>query len=213
MIYGYPPLREIIRSAIGLSSEELFLFGMALLGNFTETFALFYPPSIQIPGLSSEGLDRFLSHFSRGLSDLKMLLQDEHQMNDKFAYAYHSLRAYPLIRMKYQARDCLLCPIPTLLFWRFTNGVYYEIFSQPGFENAFGEAFQWYVGQVIEKGTMRERTRLYSECEYRVGKELKRTVDWVVDQAGAALLSKPRLRGCDSTLKLKLHKAISCQLN
>lgn len=194
MIYGYPPLRGIIKSTTGLSSEELFLFGMALLGNFTGTFALFYPPSIQIPGLSSEGLDRFLNHFSRSLSDLKVLLQSEHQMNDKFAYAYHSLRAYPLIRTKYQGRECLLCPIPTLLFWRFTNGVYYEIFNQPGFENAFGEAFQWYVGQVIEKGTTRERTRLYPECEYRVGKELKRTVDWIMDQAGAALFIEAKTK-------------------
>lgn len=204
MIYGYPPLSEIIQSATGLSAEELFLFGMALLGNFTESFALFCPPSIQIPGLSSEGLERFLSHFSRSLSDLKTLLQGEHQMNDKFAYAYHSLRAYPLIRTKYQGRDCLLCPIPTLLFWRFTNGVYYEIFSQPGFENAFGEAFQWYVGQVIEKGTTRERTRLYSECEYRVGKELKRTVDWVVDQADAALFVEAKTKRMRFDAKIEI---------
>jgi len=110
MIYGHPPLTEIIQTATGLSPEELFLFGMALLGNFMQTFALFYPPNIQIPGLSSDGLDRFLSHFSRSLSDLKALLQGEHQMNDRFVYAYHSLRAYPLIRMRYQGRDCLVCP-------------------------------------------------------------------------------------------------------
>ncbi|HSL04691.1 MAG TPA: hypothetical protein VK901_14280 [Nitrospiraceae bacterium] len=115
-------------------------------------------------------------------------------MNDRFAYAYHSLRAYPLIKMRYQGRDCLVCPIPTLLFWRFTNGVYYEIFNQPGFENAFGEAFQWYVGQVIGRGTTRERTRLYPECEYRVGKESKRTVDWIVDQEGAALFVEAKAK-------------------
>ena len=194
MIYGHPPLTEIIQTATGLSPEELFLFGMALLGNFMQTFALFYPPNIQIPGLSSDGLDRFLSHFSRSLSDLKALLQGEHQMNDRFAYAYHSLRAYPLIKMRYQGRDCLVCPIPTFLFWRFTNGVYYEIFNQPGFENAFGEAFQWYVGQVIGRGTTRERTRLYPECEYRVGKESKRTVDWIVDQEGAALFVEAKTK-------------------
>lgn len=194
MIYGHPPLTGIVQTATGLSSEELFLFGMALLGNFMETFALFYPPSIQIPGLSSDGLDRFLGHFSRSLSDLKALLKNEHQINDRFAYAYHSLRAYPLIRTKYQGRDCLVCPIPTLLFWRFTNGVYYEIFNQPGFENAFGEAFQWYVGQVIGRGTTREKTRLYPECEYRVGKDFKRTVDWILDQEGAALFIEAKTK-------------------
>jgi hypothetical protein len=124
MIYGHPPLTGIIQTATGLLPEGLFLFGMALLGVFINNFAQSYPPNIQIPGLSLDGLDRFLSHFSRGLPDLKVLLQDEHQMNDRFVYAYHSLRAYPIIRMKYQGRECLVCPIPTLLFWRFTGGVY-----------------------------------------------------------------------------------------
>ena len=194
MIYEYPPLRGIVQTATGLSPDELFLFGMALLDVFTDTFAQVYPPNIQIPGLSSDGLDRFLSHFSRSLPDLKVLLRDEHQMNDGFGYAYHSLRAYPLIRMKYQGGECLVCPIPTLLFWRFTSGVYYEIFNQPGFENAFGEAFQWYVGQVIERGTTREKTRLYPETEYRVGKDSKRTVDWIVDQEGASLFVEAKTK-------------------
>ena len=194
MIYGHPPLAGIIKTATGLSPEELFLFGMALLGVFMGTFAQVCPPNIQIPGLSSEGLDRFLRHFSRNLPELKKLLQDEHQMNERFAYAYNSLRAFPLIGIKFQGKDHLVCPVPTLLFWRFTNGVYYEIFSQPGFENAFGEAFQWYVGQVVENGTSKEKTRIYPECEYRVGKDTKRTVDWIVDQGNAALFVEAKTK-------------------
>jgi len=194
MIYGHPPLAGIIKTATGLSPEELFLYGMALLGVFMGTFAQVCPPNIQIPGLSSEGLDRFLRHFSRNLPELKMLLQDEHQMNERFAYAYNSLRAFPLIGIKFQGKDHLVCPIPTLLFWRFTNGVYYEIFSQSGFENAFGEAFQWYVGQVVKNGTTKDKTQIYPECEYRVGKDSKRTVDWIVDQGIAALFVEAKTK-------------------
>ncbi|MBK5283227.1 MAG: hypothetical protein JJE16_14230 [Nitrospiraceae bacterium] len=128
-------------------------------------------------------------------------------MNDRFGYAYHSLRAYPVIRMKYQGRECLVCPIPTLLFWRFTSGVYYEIFNQPGFENAFGEAFQWYVGQVIERGTTREKTRLYPECTYWVGKDSKRTVDWIVDQEGAALFVEAKTKRLRFEAKVEIVQA------
>ena len=204
MIYGHPPLTGIVQTATGLSPEELFLFGMALLGAFMDNFAQVYPPNLQIPGLSLDGLDRFLGHFSRSLSDLKVLLQEEHQMNDRFGYAYHSLRAYPLIRMKYQGTECLVCPIPTLLFWRFTSGVYYEIFNQPGFENAFGDAFQWYVGQVIMKGTTSEKTRLDPDCEYRVGKDCKRTVDWIVDQEGAALFVEAKTKRLRFEAKIEI---------
>jgi len=87
-----------------------------------------------------------------------------------------------------------VCPIPTLLFWRFISGVYYEIYNQQGFENAFGNAFQWYVGQVIERGTRRERTRLHPECPYRIGNDLKRTVDWIVEQDGAAIFVEAKTK-------------------
>jgi hypothetical protein len=108
-------------------------------------------------------------------------------MNDGFLYAYHPLRAFPLIRLKYQDKDSLICSLPTLLFWRFTNGVYYEICKKPGFDNAFGDAFQWYVGQVIERGTRRESTCFHPESRYWIGKDSKRTVDWIVEQDGAAI--------------------------
>lgn len=204
MIYGHPPLKEIINGATGLSLDELFLFGMALLGNFLQTFSLFYPPSIQIPGLSPDGLDRFLHHFSRNVHDLRILLRNEQEMNDGFLYAYHSLRAFPVIRMKCRGRDSLICPLPTLLFWRFTNGVYYEIYKKPGFDNAFGNAFQWYVGQVIERGTRRECTRFYPETPYWIGKELKRTVDWIVEQDGAVLFVEAKTKRLAHQAKVEI---------
>lgn len=89
MIYGHPPLKEIINATTGLCLDELFLYGMALLGTFLESVALFYPPNIEIPRLSPDGLNRFLYHFSRNIHDLKVLLQREQEMNDGFLYAYH----------------------------------------------------------------------------------------------------------------------------
>jgi len=204
MIYGHPPLKDIINATTGLSLDELFLFGMALLGNFLQTFALFYPPNIQIPGLSPDGLDRFLHHFSRTANDLRSLLRNEQEMNDGFLYAHHSLRAFPLIKIKYQGRDSLICPLPTLLFWRFTNGVYYEILGKPGFDNAFGDAFQWYVGQVIERGTRRERTRFYPEVQYWIGKDSKKTVDWIVEQDGAVLFVEAKTKRLAHQAKVEI---------
>jgi len=199
-----PPLRKILNDTTELSLDELFLFGMALLGTFFHKFAIFYPPNIQIHGLSPDGLDRFLRHFSHNVHDLRILLQNEQEMNDGFLYAYHPLRAFPLIIIKYQGRDSLICPLPTLLFWRFTSGVYYEICGKPGFDNAFGDAFQWYVGQVIERGTRRENTRVYPEAQYWIGKDSKRTVDWIVEQDGAALFVEAKTKRLAHQAKVEI---------
>ena len=48
LLYKHAALEPIIRRVIGLSVEELFLMGMALLGLFTTNIALHYPPSVQI---------------------------------------------------------------------------------------------------------------------------------------------------------------------
>lgn len=204
MIYGHPPLKKIINDTTGLSLDELFLFGMALLGTFFQKFAILFPPNIQIPRLSSDGLDRFLRHFSNNFQDLRVLLQNEQEMNDRFLYAYHSLRAFPLIKIKYRGRDSLICPLPTLLFWRFTNGVYYEICKKSGFDNAFGDAFQWYVGQVIERATKSGSTRFYPEAQYWIGRDSKRTVDWIVEQDGAAIFVEAKTKRLAHQAKVEI---------
>jgi hypothetical protein len=119
-------------------------------------------------------------------------------------YAYHSLRAFPLIRIMYRGRDSLICPLPTLLFWRFTNGIYYEFCKKPGFDNAFGDAFQRYVGKVIERGTHPENTRFYPEAQYWVGKDSKRTVDWIVDQHGAAIFVEAKTKRLAHQAKVEI---------
>lgn len=186
-IYSHPPLERIICEEVGMGINDLFIVGLALLGTYLDKFALFYPPRIDIPGLTLEAAEKFLAHFAIDLSQLKQRLHAEQEMNDKFAYAYNSLRAYPLIRMTYNKKDSLICPLPTLLFWRFTNGVYYEICTNKAFADAFGEAFQIYVGDVLRQAIDASRTKFYPEEEYWVGKNKKRTADWIVEQDDAIL--------------------------
>ncbi len=74
----------------------------------------------------------------------------------------------------------------TLLYWRFTGGLYYDFISLPEFGNEFGEGFQNYVGEAIERACPDPLQRI-SEQEYNVGKARKRTVDWIVADEDSAL--------------------------
>jgi hypothetical protein len=78
----------------------------------------------------------------------------------------------------------------TLLFWRFTSGLYYELISVPRFANEFGEGFQSYVGEVTTRiYSGNPRFEIIPEHEYWVGKHKKRTVDWIItDQTSALFL-------------------------
>jgi hypothetical protein len=89
--------------------------------------------------------------------------------------------------MSYQGNDAIVCPLMTLLFWRFTGGLYYELIADPRFANEFGEGFQTYVGEVIERACPDPKKQRIPEQDYAVGKMKKRTVDWIVADEQSAL--------------------------
>ena len=116
--------------------------------------------------------------------------------------------------MTHRNRDSIACPLPTLLVWRFTSGVYYEVFKHADFANAFGEAFQSYVGKVLMNGTSPARTHILPEEQYRVGRDLKRTIDWIADQDEAALFieAKTKRMAMEARVEIISQAALSVEL-
>jgi hypothetical protein len=214
-IYRHPPLDQIVTKVFGTDIQALYLTGLAFLGVYLENIALFYPPNIEIEGVTLELLQKFIDHFSLPVGTLREKLQKEQEMNDKFFYAYHSLRAYPLIRMNYQEHDSLVCPLPTLLFWRLTQGVYYEICKADGFAKAFGDSFQNYVGEVIKMAITNAKIKVYPEEEYCVGKHRKNTVDWIFAEEDAALFIETKTKRLiqDAKVEVSSEKALKEELD
>jgi hypothetical protein len=81
--------------------------------------------------------------------------------------------------MQYQGNDAFVCPLVTLLYWRFTGGLYYEFVGVSEFANEFGEGFQNYVGDVIKKVCV-DPMVWHGEKDYVVGKakNAARTGSW-----------------------------------
>ncbi len=88
--------------------------------------------------------------------------------------------------LKHQNKDVLVCPATTLLFWKLTSGIFYEICNEEGFDNEFGKSFQNYAGDVIRAAV--SGMKIYPEEEYYEGKNKKNTGDWVVEDKDSALL-------------------------
>lgn len=185
-IFGYPSLNNMIKNNIGLTTQELYLIGMAFLGAYLRNFALFYPLDvISIPGLSQENFDKFKSCFSCNLPELKEKLLNEQQISEKFVYSYSSLRKYPLIETMYKNKRGLICPSLTLLVKRIASGIFYKVRHEKYFGNEFGKSFQSYIGEVI-KAVVKD-AKIYPEEEYYDGKDRKDTIDWIINEESSAL--------------------------
>jgi hypothetical protein len=160
---------------------------MAFLGTSMHAPATTYPMSSEIRGLSISKIDAFLAFACRTVAELTPLIKSEQLYDSAFFYAYNPLRAYPLIRIQNPTGPVIVSPLPTLVFWRFTGGLYYDLVDDPRFSNEFGKSFQNYVGESIERACPDGRIRLFPEESFGSKKQRKDTVDWIASDKDSAL--------------------------
>lgn len=207
-IYSIPVINDIVKRIIGLNVRDLYIIGLAFFGAYLEKPEIALPLSDKLD-LENVGIDlgkvnRFLNFTSEKLSTLKEKMIEEQEFDDKFEYSYNHLRAYPIVRMAYRNKDSLVCPLLTLLFWRITAGLYYEICKEKDFGVNFGSSFQEYVGKVIKKASSNKRIKFIKEQEYHVGRDRKDTVDWIVYDRDSALFIECKTKRMILPVKIEL---------
>ena len=155
-------------------------------------------------GLTQQHIDRFLAFTSLTRDQLSDMLGFEHALDEGFGYRHSSLREFPLIQISDQGQDEIACPIPALLFWRLTSGLYYSLRRGlyyglaggrdyglrrgRGFTEAVGESFERYVGEVLRQRVTNAGMSILEQEAYLVGLHQKHSVDWIIDQDGEAAL-------------------------
>lgn len=149
----YDPLRHHFNDVFSIDFDVYITIGMMMVGFYLDHFALNYPPDIQIQQIKQEYFDRFLWHTCKEILELSQELKSQLKMDHEYVYAYHSLKAFPLIKLNYNDRAYIACPLPTTLLNRITEGLFYDLINQPGFDNDFGTSFQDYIGQYLILGT------------------------------------------------------------
>lgn len=214
-IFSHPEIDKIIQKNIGLTTKELYTLGIAFTGVYIDYFALFYPPDLQIVGIDKVKLDKFLDHFSIDMDSIKKEIEKTQLYSHDYVYSFNPLRIKPLIRTIHNGKDSLICPVPTYLFRRFTEGVYYEICKDKNFANPFGQTFQKYIGEVLEKSQNSNQCHIFTETEYYVGKDRKDSVDWILVDGEANLFieCKTKKLRMDAKITLIDNKALEEDLD
>lgn len=216
-IYSIPAINNVVKRVIGLTIRDLYIIGLAFIGAYSEKpeISLPLPAKFDLENIDLDKVNRFIDFASENYSTLKEKMIEEQDINDKFEYSYNHLRTYPIIRMPYKKGDSLVCPLLTLLFWRITSGLYYEICNEKDFGVNFGNSFQEYVGKVIERANNNKGIKFIKEEEYHISRNRKDTVDWVVYDRNSALFieCKTRRMTLPSKIELKDNSLIEEELN
>lgn len=89
----------------------------------------------------------------------KKCAEDSFPKNYPIEYKLNPLFIYPLIRILHNSTqleskyDEFIAPIPNLLTYRFTTGIYYQLFNEFGkntFSDSFGYVFEHYVEKLLQ---------------------------------------------------------------
>lgn len=179
-IFGHPKVEPIVKAKTGLSAKQLFTIGaVSWIKYASQYFCAYYPlGTLEIPDITQIDYDKFMQLYSLSMKEMKQRLIAERKLDSTFMYQLHALQTHPLILTELNGRLGHICPIPTLLFWRITSGLFYDLIKERGFDNAFGTSFQDYVGEMLEKTFDGTSTTIYPE-EANTG---PKRADWIIDQ-------------------------------
>lgn len=185
-IFGHAAVEPIVKTKIGLSPKQLFTIGAGLWFKYTsQHLGINYPlDELALPGITYADYDKFMQLYSLSMKEIKQRLTSERKLDDTFMYQFHALQSHPLILTELNGRLAHICPMPTLLFWRITSGLFYDLINERGFDQAFGTSFQDYVGQMLENTFDGRSVKVYPEEPDTRPKR----ADWIIDQPTSFIL-------------------------
>ncbi|MDP5202383.1 hypothetical protein [Flavobacterium sp. DG2-3] len=172
-IYSDIKVKKLVEEKFDLTVFQIFLIGFALFVVTGKNFRTKYPYLSHVDVISTEMIQKFFNHFSMSYEEAQKQLLENQKINENLLYTYNPLRAKPILIFE----ETFLCPIPLLIFWQFTSGLYYSIVNEKNFQNAFGNAFEKYIGEVLSKAVTRTDIYILPEAQYGKG---KKTTDWIL---------------------------------
>lgn len=195
-LYNHPALRPLVESRFGMSVPELYQIGMGVFGHFLGTpFGTLQWDNF-VNQVSQERVDAFFERFSCSLETARALAHERATHDINWAYNLSPLADFPILRI--DEEKSMMCPIPTLLSWRLTGGLYFEIVSSSDtFRHAYGAAFEAYVGEVLEAANATGSYRVLPPEFYGGRSRRNHSVDWIAeDETGALFIEAkaPRLK-------------------
>jgi len=137
------------------------------------------------------------------------------------AYDFNPLFSFPIIRpWKYREGlsmdlDRMIAPVPDLVAYRFSTGIFYQMFNEYGtrFADYFGHLFEAYVGHILKNSIPLGNLLSESDIRRSYREQGRKVPDWVViDGATALLIECKSTRFSRSALATGAKDAINASL-
>jgi len=187
-IFGEERLEGVVRDKTGLSMEELYVMGLAIGGALVRQSGINANYDFTPFGIPLDRTRAFISRVSTSLQALREKLRDLQRLDETWAYTWNPLEAKPLVSLDPANPHLLHCPIPHFMMRRFSAGIYYEIVKETDFDNAFGQSYERYVGDVLHEIFPQQTFSIVKPKAYEVRREVHHGPDWILSDDHATVV-------------------------
>jgi len=189
LIFEHPAMEDVFETGIGLSPKMFYFLGFSVAGAVKSRPKFVTSRDYSSFGISHIQRDHFFSRMVGSVSMLKSRIVESQRFGRAWAFTVNPLESTPLVNVDPSFPDRVYCPIPSLVLRRITSGAYYDLVRADGFQQAFGSAFEDYIGLVMrESCTKPVPWEIHKPKPYRVAK--KKThhgADWILTDGTANL--------------------------
>lgn len=229
-IYNTREIDKIFQEIFGLSVKDVYKIGFLFITLHIEYFKI---PTNEIDKLISkikideDKVNCFLNIFSKELNLLREKVKEGYSFEEDFLYSFFELRSFPIIKVNHEEKEYLACPLPTLLFWELTNGIYYKVLRElnqlkeqkrkeleGNFNHRVGKSFENYIGEVLEEVTSNKFLHFRKEKKYETKEGERNSIDWVAWDKRAVLFIECKTKKLGIKAKHDLNpEALESKLN
>lgn len=180
-IFGGSELEPAVEQQTGLPIRKFYQLSFAVSGHFIKSPSMSTAIDYSVLDISLDKSQAFFRRLTASLPALRERTLTLQTYDDRWLYAWNPLQATPLVSVDPSHPDRVICPIPMFLLRRASDGLFYDLVNSLGFDNAYGSAFQNYVGVVLRELLKTPRFRVAAEEPYQLAKGYrKHGVDWTV---------------------------------
>ncbi|KUZ75251.1 hypothetical protein WI37_20050 [Burkholderia ubonensis] len=189
-IYRHEPLAEVVQSILGMSLSAWLKLGLTVFSYFSILSSVRRSIFSHVPGLDKQTVEQFFALTASSIEDLRPRMKPQQIYDRQWAYAFNPLRECPINFFRAEPEH-IFVPVPQLLLWRVTDGLYYYLIEAGGhrFAKAFGDACEIYVGKVLKVALKGKEVEIHGERPYDSSKGEKAGADWLIsDHTGHLFL-------------------------
>jgi hypothetical protein len=149
-IISEPALAKIFEDSTGIELRKFIIIGSMWNVIFNRSFLSPRMTPGQIQELSIYDIDAFIAATSISLAAAQAEAKVSRSSSDATAYRKGILRRSPILVIQRKDRRLFVRPIETLLKWRISSGLYYDVIATEGARNIIGTQFEIYMRDLLK---------------------------------------------------------------